>query len=306
MKKILISILAAAALAGCSKSENNGGGDPAGSAAIVLSAGVPAATVAPQGKAPIVSGSTFTAGVAGWESRSGSATYTDATAWTTTASITANATAQNITLTATQVYSPDKDVKSYMKAWYPAGTLTFGVVTFSNADGTADPLLAAEVVGSKSDRTGKTLSFAHKTTQLKFVVKEGQGLSAGTTIDKIAVKGAQLPTGFDLSTDAATFAAAADLNVPGITAGAITIGTTEAGDAAGDPVMIKPMTGNRITLDIATNKAAYEDVTATIDTDEHFVEGKAYTITLTFGQAGIDLSATVAEWTTGTGSGSVE
>lgn len=306
MKKILIFMLAVAALAGCSKSENNDSGDSAGSAAIVLSAGVPTATVTPDSKAPIVSGSTFTAGVAGWETNA-TVAYTAAATWSTTAAnISANATAQDITLTDRQVYNADAAKKTYMKAWYPEGTLSNGAVTFTNTDGTVDALLAGEVVGSKSDRAGKIFAFAHKTTQLKFIVKEGEGLAAGTTIDAITIKNAQLPTGFDLSTDAATYAGAADLNVPGITAGSLVIGTTETGDAAGNPVMIKPITGNTVTLDITTNNATFTGITATIDTDANFAEGKAYTITLTFRQTNLELKATVADWATGTGSGTVE
>ena len=45
---------------------------------------------------------------------------------------------------------------------------------------------------------------------------------------------------------------------------------------------------------------------ATIDGDDKFQAGKAYTITLTFSQKNIELSATLAEWSAGTGSGLVE
>lgn len=299
-------MLAIAALAGCSKNENNGGEPIGGSTAIILSAGVPTGSIAPNTKAPIDAGSTFTAGIAGWESNA-SVDYTQAVTWSSNAAnISANATAQSITLTPTQVYNADNAVKTYMKAWYPEGTRSGSTVTFTNTDGSVDAMLAPAISGSKNDRTNKTLAFAHKTTQLKFMVKEGDGLAANTTITSITVKNAELPTGFNLATDIVTYASAADLTVAGITAGSLVIGTTPAGDAVGNPVMIKPITGNTVTLDVVTNNATYTGVTATIDTDTNFVVGKAYTITLTFGQSELSLKASVAEWTTGTGSGSVE
>lgn len=304
MKHTILSLLAIAALVGCSKSENETGnsGEEGNSTPIVLSAGIPTATVTPVSRAAVETGDTFTAGVAGWET-DGTVAYGNATTWYTTASIMASTTAQPVALAAPQVYNAADAVKTYMKAWHPAGATSNGAVTFSNTDGTVDALLAGEVVGSKSDNTGKVLQFAHKSTQLKFAVVADASLAAGTTIKKITVLDAELPTGFDLTADAATYAAPATLDVPGIPADK-EISTTAT--VVGEPVMIKPMTGNTVTLRIETSAATFEGVTATIDGDANFVEGKAYTITLTFKQQSLDLTATVAEWTTGTGSAEVE
>lgn len=70
--------------------------------------------------------------------------------------------------------------------------------------------------------------------------------------------------------------------------------------------MIKPMTGNTVTLRIETSAATFDNVVATIADDTDFKEGKAYTITLTFKQQSLNLTATVAEWTQGSGSAEVE
>ena len=83
------------------------------------------------------------------------------------------------------------------------------------------------------------------------------------------------------------------------------IGTTEAGDAAGSPLMIVPPVGNTVTMKVTTSTAVFDNITATIDTDENFVAGKAYTIALTFNQQKVDLNATLADWSAGTGSGTV-
>lgn len=305
--KPICLLLVAASLCACGKSES-GEQIPDGDAVIRLSAGLPSASV--QSKAPIESGDKFTPAVAGWES-SAAASYTAAPTWnTTTSEITASATAQAVTLTDGQVYNADKTVKTYMKAWYPQGTLTNGTVTFTaddsyKGDGTDDVLLSAEVSGDKSDRENKVLAFKHLTTQLKFVVKAGTGLAEDTKLTGIELKSVDVPSGINLTTDALTGTAKETLSVPAID-GNLVIGTKAEGDDAGSPLMIVPPTGKTVTLKVTTSVAEFDNIVATIDTDEKFQAGKAYTITLTFGQKNIELSATLDEWTSGTGSGTVE
>lgn len=311
MKKYLSSfLLAAIMLAACSKTEEAGlsEGD-----AIVLRAGMPAAVATPRSRGVIDSGDKFTAAVAGWESQA-AADYTAEPRWSTTADITAAATAQAVTLATEQVYNANSAVRTYMKAWYPQGTLAAAQVSFAGdaayrGDGTDDVLLAAEVSGSKSDRDGKVLAFAHLTTQLQFKVVGERSLEAATNVTAITLKSVRVPSGIDLSADKLTGAAAADLAVPSFTPVEIPI-KNEEGEAtpaaAGGAVMILPLTGNTMKVDVTTDKATYEDVTVTIDGDTDFQAGKAYEITLTFKQFGIELSATVAEWNSGTGSGTVE
>ena len=57
---------------------------------------------------------------------------------------------------------------------------------------------------------------------------------------------------------------------------------------------------------VETSAATFDNVVATIQDDERFKEGKAYAITLTFKQQAVGLSATVDEWTEGSGSAEVE
>ena len=275
---------------------------------IRLSAGLPAASV--QSKAPINSGDKFTPAVAGWESTA-AASYTAASTWnTTTSEITASTTAQEVELTAPQVYNANGAVKTYMKAWYPQGELNNGVVSFMGDpkyadDGTVDVLLASEVSGSKSDRENKVLAFEHLATQLKFVVKAGTGLAAGTKLTKIELKNVEVPSGINLATNALLTSSKNALSVPDID-GNLVIGTTAAGDDAGSPLMIVPPTGKTVTLKVTTSAAEFDNIVATIDNDDKFQAGKAYTITLTFDQKNIELSATLAEWSDGAGTGLVE
>lgn len=306
IRKPICLLLTAACLCACSKSES--GEQLSGGDAIRLSAGLPSASV--QSKAPINSGDKFTPAVAGWES-SAVASYTAAPTWkTTTSEITASATAQAVTLTAGQVYNADRTVKTYMKAWYPQGVLNNGNVLFTGDqnyqdNGTVDVLLAGEVSGDKSDRENKVLAFEHLATQLKFVVKAGTGLAEDTKLTKIELKNVEVPSGINLMTDALLSSSKSVLAVPGID-GNLVIGTKAEGDDAGSPLMIVPPTGKTVTLKVTTSVAEFDNIVATIDTDEKFQAGKAYTITLTFSQKNIELSATLAEWSVGTGSGTVE
>ena len=71
--------------------------------------------------------------------------------------------------------------------------------------------------------------------------------------------------------------------------------------------MMKPFTGNRITLTVTTSGATYANVKATIDDDTDFIAGKAYTITLHFSGADLQVQAQVTEWVdSGTGEGNVQ
>lgn len=294
-------------LAGCSK-EYAGSNDNGTLVPIELGAGVNVIS-----RAVISSGSEVKAGIAGWEAAS-APTYAEAPGWggsgdpeviTTTAS----ETAQNVAWTAQRYYAPGGET-TYMKAWSPAGTFSTGnTVSFTNTDGSVDVLLAPVVSGSKTSKVSAPLAFRHMASQIKFSVKKGEGLAEGTKIESITIKNAQLPTGFDLKKGidddgAVTYAAAADLTVPGID-GSKEISNTATGDLVGDAVMIKPIASKTFTVDITTNNASYEGKTVTVTTDQ-VLAGYAYEITLTFGQAGIELTATVADWKTAAGSAEIQ
>ena len=290
-------MLAAAALAACSK-DGGEGGDEGENVAIRLSAGVPSAVIQPDGKAPVAD--EFVAQVAGWEAEEGEQDYSVAPTWQATATIPVPADETAITLNPGQVYDGNDAIKTYMVAWYPAGTLTDGVVAFDKADGTNDAMITTPIFGSKWDNEGKNLAFTRETSQSKFKVVGTNTLVDATSIRAITLKDVEAPSGFDLTgtQPAVTYAAEGNLPVPNVTEAAI---TTTAADA-GEPVMVKALKGNQLGLLIETSVTTY-DVTATIDGDTDFVPGKAYTITLTFGQEGVALTASVSAWDySGTGS----
>jgi len=304
MKKIGIYLFIGTVLCACSGSDDRDLPLPdVEKTPVVLSAGLPV-----QSRAVINTGDKFTAGVGGWETAGTAADYIAAATWNTTAVITASASVRTVELAEEQHYNDNNAVRTYMQAWYPAGKLLGGIVSFDNPNGTVDAMMAGEISGSKEDNTGKVLSFTHRTTQLKFKVVADPSLPRGTALKRITVKGVQLPTGFNLAAGKVVFEENPKaLNIPGL---AVPIEIPGEAAAAGEPVMVMPMPGNTVGLEIETSEATYSNVVATIDDDTDFVEGKAYVITLTFcGQSSgqsLGLSATVTEWTHGTGSAEIE
>ena len=310
-KKITMAgavLLCIAALASCSK----GGGSedprpvPGADRSIRLSAGLQAVT-----KAAVGTGASFAATVGGWESASG-ADYAGAASWLSTASVTASESASDVALTPQQYYSQNGSEKTYMKAWYPAGTPTGGQVAFTKGadykgDGTDDILLAPEVSGSALDAATRTLVFSHLCTQLRFTVQGDALFGSTTTVKSITVKGTGVPTGLDLRTDALVYDAAAGVAVPGIDGSQA---VTEQVAQAGESVMVPPFGAKTFKIDVVTVNAAgkeiaYRDVVVTAS-DNNTLPGKAYTIALGFSGFEVTTSASVTPWDdTGTGSGDV-
>lgn len=301
MKKILLSMLAIAALASCSKSENTSEVNFGDLVAIRLGAGVQTST-----KAPVTSSATVQ--IEGWENASTEG-YTTASTWQSTALVTVAASAADITLSTVRYYNADQSITTYIKGWYPAVASAFGVVTFTTNDGgTEDVLLSNVVSGTKASPVAADMIFAHQTAQLLFKVIKGVGLAAGTQIKSITVKGAKVPTAITLANNVVTYSDKGDLSVPNITAAEITATAAQAGD----PLMIEPVADNStLKLDIETVKAdgtpaaTYTDVTFTTDGSK-LIKGTAYTVTLTFAQSGISVSANITPWAEAGGTGTVQ
>lgn len=333
--QILLSLLAAGVLlAGCSKSENEGGGGSVPGdgkpVAIRLSSGIGDASKAAS-KAPVTADAPATVQIEGWESNTGAADYTAATStWQSTASvkvltqeeIEGDETANDITLSPVQFYNADENIKTYIKGWYPAAKSANGKVTFSAAedadkgyvyagDGTDDVLLANEVSGDKNNEIGDALVFDHVTTQLVFKVKKGEGLAAGTKIKTIKLKGGKIPSEIDLSSGTVTFTAPTEDDGKLDTKVEVAEITTEA-TQAGVALMVEETSDNdaltlfiETTIDGTTVAATYDNVKIKPSTGTGFKKGTAYSIEMTFKQAGISLEANITPWTEAEGEGEV-
>lgn len=307
--KTRISFLLLAAgvlLASCSKSESEGGEGPVPGqpVAIRLSAGIDAAEA--ESKASVTTSATVR--IEGWEGTAAPNYATTASKWNSTSSVSVNSTAAAITLSPAQYYNADGSIKTYIKGWYPAIASNSGTVTFNNTNGTMDVLYATEVSGSKSSVVSSPLVFKHKSAQLVFKVKRDASLAEGTKIKTIKVLNTAIPTSLTLSTNTVNYTSKTELAVPNVTVAEI--GTTEA--LAGQPLMVRPEANlNSVKLYVETVKAdgttaaaTYNNVALTTS-DNKLTEGSAYTVTLTFKQAGISLKGNITPWTAATGSADV-
>lgn len=308
MKKVFISMLALAALASCSSEEIvNEPVENNKPVEIKLKAGVLSVNT----KAPIKDGSEFLPAIVGWEGT------TEPTSgkpdWITEPDANIKAgTATVITLKEKQYYNPDGTTHTYIRAYYPNGTLneTTGVSTFTNTDGSVDLMLTENMLdaGAKpagaTAPTAKDLKFKHLLTQLNFTMKGDASLAANTTIKSVTVKDVQLPTGVNIFTGALTAAAAADVSLKNIPATAIPTNDTEA--SLGDAIMINPLNSTDLKMDIVTNTGTFTDVPVTLEASDNGEGGTSYGIVLTFKQKEISVTATVVAWTSKTGAGTVQ
>ena len=300
MKKQLIPIFVLSALlAGCSAGEETGNALPDDAPVpILLGSGLSMETST---KAPVTTNDPFTAGIAGWETK-GTPDYTAAPTWgggDVTIDATASTAPSAVTWNPQQYYHADKDMVTYMIAWHPAGTWNAAdnTVTFPTTDGPVDVLWASPISGTKADKDDpQNLAFKHKTAQLNFQVVAGTGLASGTIVQEITVRSVQVPTGLKVADG--TLIAGTAANYAALTGGTGAI--TSTATAVGNPLMIVPTGGNTLTVSVKTSGSA-APLTGTVTLTENMQAGKAYTITLTFTQAAIDVTSTVDKWTTVSG-----
>lgn len=301
MDKTIFLLLAAACVCACSKDSAENSLVPADDNApeeIVLNGGISAVMT----KADLAESATCR--IAAWESNSGSVSDYSSTAWEN-GSTAVTSTSGTITLSPARQYNADGGTKTYIKGWAPDIASSSGKVSFTTTNGSVDVLYTGDAIsGSKTDKfsSSRALTFKHKTSKLIFKVMAGTGLAANTTLTNIWVKGARVPKEINLATDSVTFQAAAnELAACGLTAGT-TIGTNAA-DAGS--LMIAP--ADSVVLKVQTSNATYDDVVLKNgSTNIQLAEGNAYTVTLTFGQPGIELTSSITPWTSQTHNQSIQ
>lgn len=251
-------------------------------------------------KAAITTSSTFVATIAGWEGSAAPSTTTQPTWNTTTEAISGGATNAEVKLTTPQYYNPNGE-KTFIIGYHPAGTLKDGKVTFPNTKGDVDIMMTnIENAGTRTSSSATAITFSHKLSQLKMNIKKDNSLSEDITLTSITVKNAEIPTGFDIATGEITYATAANINIDNINNAVINSDL----DPAGDAIMIKPISTKKITLDIVTTQGTFTDIPVTLSTEDTN-GGTSYNIELTFKKKAVDVTATVTDWTPGTGSGDV-
>ena len=292
MKKILLATMAVLAMAGCSQNEdavvvNN---DPV---EINLNGGIEAMVIsrAAVNKGEALSGIQFVrvdgAGIGELADFS-------------TVTITGNMTeAGNITFAPTQYYPSNGTKNANILAFYPAATSIVGGVATMTIDGTNDVMYADVVSGSKGTPITSSLSFAHKLTQFKFVIKRDATTTDADIADvQVAIKDANSVFKMNLKDGSLSEWGTPISTITPITAA--TAGTSESTPTAG--FMLQP---DLAKLSLIVSATGYDEKTINITGTDNgkFEVGKAYTITLTFKGTEITPSGEIAEWTPGTAGG---
>lgn len=210
-----------------------------------------------------------------------------------------------ITFDAPQYYKVNGD-KSHFIGYYPQGTNNNGIITFTGLNGTQDILYAGEVSGDKTTPiAAQAITFNHKLAQLNFKFVKDASFTDNVSITALKVNGTKLPESLNLANGELAFAT---------TASPITVfeNKTYAADATPtENVMVEPVAGTQIELEISLEGIATPITVQPTFTVENLAEGKliagtAYTITLTFKQTNIEGTAKMEGWKTGTGSGEIQ
>lgn len=212
----------------------------------------------------------------------------------------------------------NQSTEVFLAAVAPAGTINGTTVTMQTTDGEQDVMLAeATSVGTYTSHTGPySLTFAHKTTQLKFAIQLKAELSkawAGknVTLKSITIQDVQLPQSVNVADGTLGWTSPASLVVPNIANPVV--GTSSV--TVGNPVMVNSSGKVKLNVvikvgdeDKSYNNVEVTDTNGGASTDPLVtVIGSSHLITLTLtepetvgeNEKVISTSATVTDWSTG-------
>lgn len=244
----------------------------------------------------------FRAAIMGWETADNAADYSKTSTWASTIYVRAKSEAESVIITPSQRYNSHRPIKTFIRGWCPEGNVSSdGIVRFDQVpDGTMDILMCNMALGSLDDADEKELIFHHALTQIRFQALRSGDVGEPIAIRSIVIHDVSLPKAIDLVKDNIIYTSIAPLSVPDVDNQRI---ITEVSSSVGSGVMLKPITGNSIRVDISTSTKTYNDVMIVIDGDSDLRAGKLYTITLHFVQKGLIqtllCSSRIDEWQDG-------
>lgn len=293
MKKILLAVTAVLAITGCSQNEDEVIINNDNPVEINLNGGVEATAVSRAAVNPgqALSGIQFVR-VDGDEI----GTLSDFNTVKITGSMKADG---DITFESAQYYPSNGSTKANILGFYPVATSIAAGVATMTITGDEDVLYASAVSGSKKNPIATSLSFQHKLTQFKFVVKrDGSSTDADIADVNVAIKNVNTVFKIGLVNGALS-----DWGTPISTITPITNATASVtGTVETAGFMLEPNLTSLV-LDVSATGYDSSDVTITGTDGGKFEMGKAYTITLTFKGKSITPSGAIADWTTGTSGG---
>lgn len=317
MKKIFISVLTLAALAGCSKEEN---GLPASSneesrAVIAPSANIENNVIS----RAAVEGTVFLQGSDVFRLSAFEAVEEPTDNWTATGAeafedMQVNCVADGTLSLATPKYYPPTGAseKLWFYAYAPSGTYT-------NGNGATKPFVSYTITGQEDIMTGKVTNpngfggvangetqthpafeFSHLLKKITFKVKAGDTFDAesNTTVSQIVVKDVKTSATLDVVEGTLVFSGNADQSLT--LSGSNTVITT-AGASVPGCLMFEP--GATFTVSVTAGGVTYADATVTLSGTNAGKAGVSHEVTLTFHRSGIVPTATIVDWTPGENAG---
>lgn len=201
----------------------------------------------------------------------------------------------------TPQYYPADGSSIKLRGFAPQTTSIVNETVSYTIDGTQDIMIAPEITADKVDKTNKKLAFEHLLTQLQIKVKaeDQAAIDAWGTITSItinAVKTLEL----DLSTGKLGAKTSSpengDLSLEGFSTGQALTVVADADAVAAGSIMLLP-SDTAYKLKITTSKVASKEITISLDKT---IASNAHVITVTFKAAEITVTATAGTWATGT------
>lgn len=315
MKKIILSVLTLAALAGCSKEENTGIDTGDDRVAIAPSANIENNVIS----RAAVEGTSFAEGTDVFRLSAFEAVTEPTDNWTATGAeafenMQVNCVANGTLSLATPKYYPPTGAseKLWFYAYAPSGTYT-------NGNGATKPSVSYTITGQEDIMTGKVTNtngfggvakgetqthpafeFSHLLKKITFKVKAGDTFDADASIQvtNITVKGVKTSATLDVVAGTLAFSGEADQSLT--LSGSNTV-ITAAGASVPGCLMFEP--GETFTVSVTAGGVTYADATVTLSDTGAGKAGVSHEVTLTFHRSAIVPTATITEWTPGEDAG---
>lgn len=292
MKKLILSVLAIAAMTSCTKSSVEDL-DPNAPVEIKFGAGInmmSRAAIESNGNLP----TTTVTGIQILRGTDGSTpAFATVSNVATTADLKIDGNFENISNS--QYYESKTDAANFI-AYYPAGTLTAGKVEFT-IDGTTD-IIAAPKASTTYSTTPSSVDFTfnHKLARLKLVVK-AENQSAIDFYGDLENAKIEVPSKLEMTIDAngTTGALTANATPTNITLDFATVALNTNETPAGKDFIILPTVApSAIKLTFAKVEEKSYDITGLV-----LEAGKITTLTVTVNATGIDFTSKITNWTNG-------
>lgn len=195
--------------------------------------------------------------------------------------------------------------KTSLIGYYPTGTPTSGIVSYTGLNGTQDIMCSNIVEAARADVKTVNFALAHKLTQLKFKVKanDAEAISNWGTITSIELINQKTSAKLTLKTGNLAFEGEAKNPISIISGATQALKTTSEGEDIGSSILVEP--GQTYTVNVITSTKT--EVTPITLKDVAGTASTAYTVLLTFKGKNIDSTGSIGEWTPNTsGTGEAE